>query len=1349
MGTSPDKTQHYLDEIKALKAQLRKYEKTRNDVRNGKADALVVPGEQGRQVHTLKGADRPYRVFTEQMSEGAVTLKPDGTILYCNSRFASFLKQPLQQLIGSSIFPALASPGDRQALVPLLACRENEVSKGNVLLKAKDGTTLPISLSVCRMQIDETSTICMVVTDLSGHKWDESLLASERFTRLILELTAEAIIVCDKEGNITRANQKAYALRGNRSPLTRHFGTAFPVSICAQGDDPALFSVARLNEEPMKGPVEALLPLPDGRQAKVLMNAEPMFDEEGTLGGHIITFYDITAIREKEEALRESEERFRTSFESGAVAMTITSVDGNLVRVNPAFCRMLGYSESELAGHRFASITHPDDLSPNLEGVNRIVRGEIPSFRMEKRYICKDGRVIWGDMSTAAVCDARGKPLYLVTHVQDITERKKSEEALRASEQKVKLILNATSEAIWLTDTDGRVQVVNEAALRRINITSEAAIGTICFDHAPPELAAPRRAKMKEAIRTGQPLRFEDEHNGKKFSNAIFPVRDGAMNVSGVAMFSSDITERKKAEEALRESEERFRTAFESGAVAMAMTAFDGKILRVNATLCRMLGYKGSELTKLRFADITYPDDVLPNIEGVQRIARGEIPTFRMEKRYIRKDGRVIWGDMSTAAVRDARGKPLYIVTHIQDITLRKQAEDALRESEERLKFHFENSPLGVVEWDASYIVTQWSSEAEHIFGWKKGEAVGKRIDTLNMIYEEDIPIISRTMERLSSGKERMVVSSNRNYTRTGAVIECVWHNSVLLDENGKMASVMSLVQDITERKKADDALKASEQKYRDLIETANSMILRWTPDGIIRYVNECGLKFFGYTWEEMVGKGVQMTIPARDSVTGADLAALAENIANDPDAYRYSENENIKRNGECAWVIWANKAIRDEQGKLIEILCIGNDITEMKHSKDGISALARQLAEERNKLDLIIQNVQAGIIYFNKEGRIILTNRAAHDLVGYEIPADITIDKKFTMASFSSREGAVYGSLREIPIARQVLRGTAVFDYELFANRKIGKRLLSVNAAPVRDDEGTVVGIIATFRDITELKAAEDVLKRDREMLELLVNERTEELLDAHIQLERARRMADIGRLAATVAHEVRNPLSAIRTAAYNIKRKAKNSLLDKHLATIDKKVLESDHIIQNLLSFTRIRSVSYEQVKIHEVLKDCIGTVAAKYVNWKVELIKSLDCNADDIIEADFTQFKMLVSNMLDNAYQALQDKAGTITIAVHKDRERAWEISIADTGVGMDKTELRKIFEPFYTTKSKGTGLGLAVCREIVEMHGGKIDVQSTKGKGTVFTVNLPVRRKITQPPINPSPGQPQQRLPDQLQ
>jgi PAS domain S-box-containing protein len=184
----------------------------------------------------------------------------------------------------------------------------------------------------------------------------------------------------------------------------------------------------------------------------------------------------------------------------------------------------------------------------------------------------------------------------------------------------------------------------------------------------------------------------------------------------------------------------------------------------------------------------------------------------------IRKDSAEVSIDDSGAPIKDKNGKTTGVVLIFRDITKRKKAEEAFRGSEQRLKFHAENIPLAVVEWDRNFVVTRWAGEAEKMFGWSSSETIGKPIMDLHLIYEPDIPIVEKTMGKLTSG-ETKVVSSNRNITRDGRVIYCTWYNSVLLDENGKMASVFSFVEDYTSKVTAEKALEENNKNLEKLVD--------------------------------------------------------------------------------------------------------------------------------------------------------------------------------------------------------------------------------------------------------------------------------------------------------------------------------------------------------------------------------------------------------------------------------------------------------------------------------------------------------------------------------------------------
>jgi len=265
----------------------------------------------------------------------------------------------------------------------------------------------------------------------------------------------------------------------------------------------------------------------------------------------------------------------------------------------------------------------------------------------------------------------------------------------------------------------------------------------------------------------------------------------------------------------------------------------------------------------------------------------------------------------------------------------------------------------------------------------------------------------------------------------------------------------------------------------------------------------------------------------------------------------------------------------------------------------------------------------------------------------------------------------------------------------------------------------------ISFIRMRLKQKQAEDILKRDNETFERLVKERTRDLLNIQMDLEKARRLSDIGTLAATVAHELRNPLAAIHMATYNIKRKAQNPLLEKHLLVIDKKVDESDQIINNLLFYSRIKEPRYERIDICAVINECVGICKNRYQGKKISVDKKYNRLKNAFVEADALQIREVFNNILNNAFDAIISDKGKITIEAESDNQFI-NIHVKDSGQGIAEEDLKKIFDPFFTTKAKGTGLGLTVCAQIMKLHEGSMGITSKVGKGSVVSVKLPIRR-----------------------
>ncbi len=262
-----------------------------------------------------------------------------------------------------------------------------------------------------------------------------------------------------------------------------------------------------------------------------------------------------------------------------------------------------------------------------------------------------------------------------------------------------------------------------------------------------------------------------------------------------------------------------------------------------------------------------------------------------------------------------------------------------------------------------------------------------------------------------------------------------------------------------------------------------------------------------------------------------------------------------------------------------------------------------------------------------------------------------------------------------------------------------------------IREFIESISGLIAAGINKFNL---EDKIKKEHDMLD-----------NAQRELERSRRLSDIGTLAATVAHELRNPLAAIHMASYNIRRKAQNPMLDKHIATIEKKVVESDQIINNLLFYSRLKTPQYESVNIYDIIEECIETINNRYENKKIAVKASLQPLKKISMEADPLQMKEVFNNILGNSYDAILNGQGNIEIGGRSGNSFV-EIYIKDSGIGISEEDLQKVFDPFFTTKAKGTGLGLSVCKQVVDLHNGTINIASKRDKGSTVTIKLPIHK-----------------------
>src|SRR5215204_5409699 len=394
---------------------------------------------------------------------------------------------------------------------------------------------------------------------------DDKLRKSEARYRTVLDAAFDAIVTITPDGIVRWFNRGAERIFGYRAeevigqPVTLLMPERYR-ELCVAG----LHRYLRTGEAHVVGGTTELVGLrKDGGEFPIEMSLGETYEDGERLFTGVIR--DVTERKRTEDALREMRDRFRSIFDHAPIGVAMVSLEGRYLQVNRSLCEILGYTEEELQALTWQEITHPDDLAASSAYARRIVEGEFPKYHLDKRFLHADGHTVWASLSVSLVRDSEGEPLYFVSQIQDVTERKRVEEALERLSHQHEKVLEAAGEGIALVGTDGR-------------------------------------------------------------------------------------------------------------------------FLRVNRSLCEILGYTERELLGKTFQETTHPDDLEVDLEHLRRLLVRVVRTYQTEKRYLHTDGHVVWTLLSVSVVHDEEDEPLYFICQIQDVSERKKVEKVIIQSEERFR---------------------------------------------------------------------------------------------------------------------------------------------------------------------------------------------------------------------------------------------------------------------------------------------------------------------------------------------------------------------------------------------------------------------------------------------------------------------------------------------------------------------------------------------------------------------------------------------------------------------------------------------------------------------------------------
>jgi PAS domain S-box-containing protein len=501
-------------------------------------------------------------------------------------------------------------------------------------------------------------------------------------------------------------------------------------------------------------------------------------------------------------------------------------------------------------------------------------------------------------------------------------------------------------------------------------------------------------------------------------------------------------------------------------------------------------------------------------------------------------------------------------------------------------------------------------------------------------------------------------------------------------------------------------ALRASEEAFRAVAETAPDITARFDRGFRYLYINPAIERVSGIHRADFLGK-TSREIGVPEEVARSLEKEIKEVFSTGSVGSTYLDFP--RPGGHRTYHIrLAPEFSRSEEVE--SVVAVGRDITEARSAE---AALRRSEASFR----ALSENAPCIILRLGEDLKIVHANPASQEVTGRD--ASSLQGLRFDEVGLPERPAELLVSMF-LQTFRTGRRGHVKTTIDLEGRA----RAFEVLMVPERSEEGRVETVLAIAYDITEAEKAREVLARDKAEFQKIVEKRTAELIATQMELVEAKRLSDIGTLAATVAHELRNPLAVIQSAVYNIKRKCSDTGLGRHVGSIERKIAESDQIISNLLNYSRLKQPQPEETSISALLDEHLKAAKGRYPEHKVEIIKQMDGVGRLLLRIDRRQMGEVFANVLNNAYDALPDGGGRITVSAQVD-EAAGKVSVSfsDNGKGMSETELRRAQDPFFTTKSKGTGLGLAICRDIVRLHGGSLDIKSSPGMGTTVKIILP--------------------------
>jgi PAS domain S-box-containing protein len=747
----------------------------------------------------------------------------------------------------------------------------------------------------------------------------------------------------------------------------------------------------------------------------------------------------------------------------------------------------------------------------------------------------------------------------------------------------------------------------------------------------------------------------------------------------------------------------------------------DGNFIDVNDAAVKVLGYSREELLRMGPPDIDNSLTKKQIKDLIRSMPADQIQVF--ETAHTTKDGKTIPVEISSSLVT-YQGKQA-ILSIARNITERKKAEAKLLASEKKYRRLVENLKLAekqlleerdraqnyldvasvmFVALDTKGRVTLINPKGCEILKCTVDEALGRNWFD-NFLPKKVKADVKRYFKLILAEKAGFPeYNENPILARNGKIRLIGWHNTVLRNNDGRIIGTLSSGEDITEWKQAQEALVDSEEKFRNLAEQSPNMVFV-NKKGRVVYANKKAEEIMGYSKEEFYSPNFNFLCLIAPESREQIKIVYERHVKNGKDVGPF-EYRLVTKNGRILSAILTSRLVTYEGDKAIIGTVI--DITEHKKMED-------ELKQERDMLESVTENVGAGLAIISKDYRILWANKLLEQLNG-------DCEGKLCYSTFNRLTEVC----PDCGVKKVFEKGVPIDIHEYITKDDKGNTVwVELIVTPIKDEKGNVLAALELAVNITERKIMQNKLTEYSQKLEKIVEKRTEQLKQTQAKLVKSERLATIGELAAMVGHDLRNPLTGIMGAAYYLKTKHGTEVGAKGkemLETIENAINYSNKIINDLLEYSRDLKLELTTTTPKAMLQSALPLLE---IPKKIQVVAATEDKL--MVKADTEKIRKGFVNIIQNAIDAMPE-GGTLTIKSRKAKGKL-EIAFKDTGTGMSEETLSKLKRgvPLFTTKAKGMGFGLPICRRIVEAHGGKLSVKSMAGKGTTVTVTIPVNPK----------------------